>query len=250
MVSAAAVTPGAGQLTNGVRYTLLEGSYLLDECLICERPTIQEPLRGTFDLVLLQNTAPYTKYAMRNIAWLASPGPAGDTRITGEGTYTRFEEFAVLQDMTLAVQLKDAYTNRPAFFTNVSRAVEQPFPLIQTTVRQTNGTLLQTFTVELFAAPVRELWFSTVRSFASTNRLAPTNQISAGDLLSNRGRWLNGTWTWWAGSASCPARRTWAWMRSMSRSAVKSFSRSRSMCSAKRWGRSSTAICCPTEARS
>src|SRR5437867_386458 len=183
-----AIVPGAGQVTNGLRYTLLEGSYFLDECLICGRPTIQQPLRGTFDLVLLQNTAPYTKYAMRNIDWVASPGPTGDRRITGEGTYERFEEFAVLQDMTLAVQIKDAYTNRLAFFTNESREVQQPFPLIQANVRQTNGTLIQTFSMELFAAPVREIWFSTAKSFTSTNRSAPTNQISAGDLLSNRGR--------------------------------------------------------------
>ena len=42
--------------------------------------------------------------------------------------------------------------------------------------------------MELFAAPVREIWFSIARGFTSTNRLAPSNQISAGDLLSSRGR--------------------------------------------------------------
>src|SRR5437667_2319341 len=182
------VLPLAAPITNRVTYTLLEGSYFIDECLICGRPTIEEPLRGTFDLVLLQDTAPYSKYAVQNIDFVAGQGSTIERHITGDGTYVRFEEFAILQDMDLAVQIKDSYTNRPAFFTNDSRNVDQPFPLIQVDLKQTNGTLLQTFSMHLLAAPVREIWFSTSRGFASTNRFAPTNQISAGDLLSDRGR--------------------------------------------------------------
>src|SRR5437016_10011850 len=136
--------PAAAQVTNGVRYTLLEGSYFIDECLICGRPTIEEPLRGTFDLVLLQDTPPYSRYAVQNIQFAAGPGPSGESYITGGGSYERFEEFALLQQMNLAVQVKDDFTNRPAYFTNDSRLIEQPFPLIQVSFTQTNGTLLQT----------------------------------------------------------------------------------------------------------
>ena len=176
------------QVTNRISYMLLEGSSFLDACLICERPTIIQPLRGTFDLILVQDTAPYSKYALQNISFIAGAGSDLERRITGDGTYVRFEEFALLQDMTLAVQIKDNFTNRPAYFTNDSREVKQPFPLIQVDLTQTNGTLLQTFSMNLFAAPVREIWFSVSRPFVSTNRFAPTNQISAGDLLSNLGR--------------------------------------------------------------
>src|SRR6266576_5194902 len=77
----------------GCSYTLLEGSYFIDDCLICGRPTILEPLRGTFDLVLLQNTPPYTRYAIQNLNFTAQP-PWLERRITGEGSYVRFEEFA------------------------------------------------------------------------------------------------------------------------------------------------------------
>jgi hypothetical protein len=171
-----------------VRYTLLEGSYLIDDCLICGRPTIQQPLRGTFDLVLLQNTAPYRKFGVQNIDFHTTPPSWLERHVTGDGTYVRFEEFALLQDMTLATQIKDSTTNRPAFFTNETRLVERPFPLIQVDLKQTNGTLLQTFSLRLFAAPVREIWFSTSSGFLSTNRPAPGNQISGGDLISNRGR--------------------------------------------------------------
>jgi hypothetical protein len=170
-----------------VTYTLLEGSYFIDDCLVCGRPTIQQPLRGTFDLVLVQYTPPYIRYAIENLDF-ATEGPWLQRHLTGQGTYVRFEEFARLQDMTLAVKVADQYTNRPAYFTNQTRVATNPFPLIQANLMETNGTLLQTFSLQLVAAPVREIWFSTLRSFTSTNRNTPTNKISGGDLLSNRGR--------------------------------------------------------------
>ena len=68
-----------------ITYTLLDGSYFIDECLICGRPTIMQPLGGTFDLVLIQNTAPYLRYAVRNVDFTASPVWAGETRITKVG---------------------------------------------------------------------------------------------------------------------------------------------------------------------
>src|SRR5713101_5873564 len=84
-----ATNQSPGQVTNRVSYTLLEGSDLLDECLICERPTIIQPLRGTFDLVLVQDTAPYTKYEVQNISFVAGAGTDLERRIAGEGTYVR-----------------------------------------------------------------------------------------------------------------------------------------------------------------
>ena len=179
---------GQAQITNRVSYSLLGGSYFLDQCLICGRPDILQPLRGTFDLVLLQDTPPFTKYAVQNIDFDTSPGWLFERHMSGDGVYTRFEEFALLQDMTLSVQVKDSFTNVIAFFTNDTRVVQKPFPLIEVGLTQTNGTLVQTFSMHLVAAPVREIWFSTRSSFTSTNRFAPTNQIGDGDLLSNRGR--------------------------------------------------------------
>jgi hypothetical protein len=183
-----ALTSSPAQVATRVAYTLLEGSYFVDDCLICGRPTILLPMRGTFELVLQQDTAPYTQYVVRNLDFTAGTGTSLEDHITGKGTYTRFEEFAILQDMTLSTQVQNAWTNHAAYFTNNTRIVQQPFPLIQADLMQTDGTLLQTFSMHLFAAPVREIWFSTAKGFTSTNRFAPTNQISAGDLLSNRGR--------------------------------------------------------------
>src|SRR6185369_5656081 len=64
----------------------------------------------------------------------------------------------------------------------------QQFPLIQARLMESNGQIAHTFSMELFAAPVRDIWFSTARSFVSTNRNTPTNKISSGDLLSLNGR--------------------------------------------------------------
>jgi hypothetical protein len=90
--------------------------------------------------------------------------------------------------MDLALQVKDAFTNRPACFTNDTRAVAKPWPLIQINLTQTNGTWVQTFSLNLFAAPLREVWFSTSKAMTSTNRFSPTNATSPGDLISNNGR--------------------------------------------------------------
>jgi len=171
-----------------ITYTLLDGSYFVDDCLVCGRPNILQPLRGTFDLVPVQSIAPYFKYEVRHVDFIARPGFAGEAHLTGGGTYVRFEEFARLQDMDLALQVQDGVTNRLAFFTNDTRVAQAPFPLIQINLTQTNGTLLQTFSLHLFAAPLREVWFSTAKGFVCTNRPAPGNAISPGDLLSNRGR--------------------------------------------------------------
>ena len=89
---------------------------------------------------------------------------------------------------TLALQVKDDFTNQLAYFTNDTRVATVPFPWIEVKLTQTNGSIAQTFSLQLIAAPLREIWFSTARDFVSTNRSAPTNHITAGDLLSNRGR--------------------------------------------------------------
>jgi hypothetical protein len=183
------VLRAGGPVSNVVTYTLVDGSYFVDDCLVCGRPTIEQSLRGTFDLVLLQDTPPYTRYAIENVHFIAGPrGSSFERSLTGGGVYVRFEEFGLLQDMNLALEVKDSYTNRPAYFTNKTRATQQPFPLIQARLHQTNGTLLQTFTLGIFAAPMREIWFSTSKSFISTNPASSNKQITAGDLLSTTGR--------------------------------------------------------------
>src|SRR3954470_3510249 len=176
-----------GQGTNSVTYTLLSGSYLQDDCLICGRPTIQQPLHGTFELVLVQDTPPFTRYTVQNVNFKTDPNSGQSYDVSGGGNYERFEELAMLQNMQLALQLENPNATNTAYFTNDSSQVLRPFPLIQIHLQQTNGTLVQTFSLELRAAPVREVWFSTSSAFTATNFFAPSNKLTAGDLLSSRG---------------------------------------------------------------
>jgi hypothetical protein len=171
-----------------VRYTLLGPSYFTDDCLICGRPTILEPLRGTFELTLVQDTPPYTRYVIGEMALLAGVPGATPRRITGSGSYERFDEFARLQDLTLTLVVQDSPTNLPAFFTNATPAVAKPFPLIEATLVQTNGTLVHTFTLHLLAAPVSEIWFSTTQPVISTNAPVESRSFSGGDFVSMGGR--------------------------------------------------------------
>ncbi|HWQ92104.1 MAG TPA: hypothetical protein VN673_10560, partial [Clostridia bacterium] len=175
-----------GILERRVRYTLLEESHLVDDCLVCGRPAIIEPLRGTFDLVLLREIGPYTWYAVENVQFTTSG--LRQRSLSGKGSFTRFEEFARVQTMQLHASITDEQTTLTAWFTNSGPAILPPEPLMDVTLAQTNGTPLQTFSLRLLAAPVREVWFSTSAGFGSTNRNAPTNWISDGMLLSNLGR--------------------------------------------------------------
>jgi hypothetical protein len=185
-----ALCPGqsGNPTSDAIRYTLLDGSYFIDDCLICGRPTIEQTLSGTFDLVLLLDAGTVRQYAVRNIDFTTGPGPHGKAHITGSGTYQIFAEFAVLQDMELATKIEDDFTNQVAYFTNDSRTVQRPFPLIQISLTQTNGRLIQTFSLQLNAAPLRELWFSIRKPLVGTNAFGQTNRIGAGDLVSSRGR--------------------------------------------------------------
>src|SRR5437899_3367261 len=101
----------AGAQTNATgiqwQYRLLEGSTLIDDCLICARPTILQPMRGSFRLVLLQDFPPFTRYELREISFLAGSSNNATYKVLGEGTYQISGEVAVLQDMTLQVGLSD-----------------------------------------------------------------------------------------------------------------------------------------------
>src|SRR4030095_15554387 len=88
-------------------YRLLEGSTLLDDCLICARPSILQPLRGSFGLVLIEDAPAVTRYALRDISFLAGGSTNATYTIQGEGTYQISGAVAVFQDMTLRVDLSD-----------------------------------------------------------------------------------------------------------------------------------------------
>src|SRR5262245_22221386 len=94
---------GAGAQTSPTQsewqYRLLEGSTLVDDCLICGRPTILQPLRGSFRLVLLQDIPPFVRYELREMSFWVGNASNATYSVVGAGTYQISGEIAVFQDM-------------------------------------------------------------------------------------------------------------------------------------------------------
>src|SRR6185369_5471691 len=74
------------------RYRLLNDSSLLDDCLICGRPSIQVPMRGTFSLRLIEQNVISARWAIEDIQFHAGDRPY---RVTGGGTLEIGGEVAV-----------------------------------------------------------------------------------------------------------------------------------------------------------
>lgn len=170
------------------QYRLLPGSQLSDDCPVCARPTILQPMQGTFRLRRVRENPLFSTYAVENIAFTAG-GPAGRRyQVVGRGAYQVGGEVGLFQEMFLEVRIDNGVTNTLCYFTNATPTVDRGWPMLQITLNQTNGTPLQTFTLELNAAPLRQIWFSTASGMTPADWLPPTNHLSAGDLLSSAGR--------------------------------------------------------------
>lgn len=167
------------------RYTLLEGSVLVDDCLACGRPTIELPMRGTFDLRLIEHHPLHSRYIITNIVF--SAGGLADYKVTGHGEYEQGGEVALTQRLSLHAEVDDGHTNRLCVFTNTTFGVSRSWPMIHSSASETDGNAFQYFHLTLAAAPVTEFWFSTA------NGLTPgahpqLKYVSEGDFVSMDGR--------------------------------------------------------------
>ncbi|MCX6904606.1 MAG: hypothetical protein NTW03_14215 [Verrucomicrobia bacterium] len=182
---------GAGSTTpptQVLNYSLLPDSRLTDDCPICDRLTTPQPMQGVFQLRVLEDNPLSARYAVEGVS-LTANDPAGQPRtFTGQGTFTVGGEVGVTQEMCLELWSSDGSAAGPYYFTNSNRAVERLWPMMKLSLGQTNGTMLQTYYLDMYAAPLKEIWFSTARSFHAGIWQPPTNYVSAGDLISSAGR--------------------------------------------------------------
>jgi hypothetical protein len=170
------------------RYQLLEGSTFVDDCLICGRPAIAKPLRGSFDLVLEKSTPIDTTYSLTNIQWQTGDWPLDGYRMEGSGQWTFGGEVAMRQEMTLQLTIYFPKSATNKSFSQISTYIARQFPMLQIGVVQTNNTPLNFYTLHLCAAPIRELWFSTGSGLTAGIWQDPTNHVSSSDILSMEGR--------------------------------------------------------------
>jgi hypothetical protein len=182
-----------------VRYRLLEGSQLLDDCPICDRLSRPVPLRGELDLVLVRETPIESVYEIANAKLVADPGTQGERIYLATGEYSQGGEVALRQQMTL--NLRTEVNPGPPVSKTLTNGVPQPgrlWPMIGIELDDTDPTETSTYHVTILAAPVREIWFSTRAGL--TSGTLTTNGVSirfAGDdLLSEAGRLV------WSGSAA------------------------------------------------
>ncbi len=167
-------------------YTLLPESQLIDDAPMGGRPTIFAPLRGTFELECTGEDPLYTYYRWKLAAWSAEGANA--YKLTGQGTHRVGGEVALTQELFLELTIDSGGTPRVCYFTNGTHQLSRLWPMIAVSVDQTNGLAMQTFHLDIFAAPIREIWFSTRAGFTPGIWPGYTNRVSAGDLVSSIGR--------------------------------------------------------------
>jgi hypothetical protein len=149
-----AATSAVAQSTNAQMYALVTGSQLVDDCPICDRPTILAPLTGTFTLSLLDQNPLYTRYQLTNISFQAGAQTGTQYKVAGSGIYQIGGEVAILQDLFLDVAIDNGFTTTKAQCVNANRALSQTWPKIEISVDQTNGTPGQVYYLTLVAVPV------------------------------------------------------------------------------------------------
>ena len=169
-------------------YTLTAESSLTDDCPVCDRLPIVEPLRGTFQLRLLEEGPLFSTYSIEAISLKASGDEGRIYVVTGKGIYRIGGEVALVQEVFLAVEIGNGATTNLCYLTNSPARPVRGWPMMRFDAIQTNGTMTQQYSFEIAAAPFREIWFSTVEGFNSQLWNPPTNWISSGDILSQTGR--------------------------------------------------------------
>jgi hypothetical protein len=98
-------------------YQLLSDSSLLDNCLPCDHISRPVPMRGGFDLRLIDQNPISARYAIENIQFTAGDRPY---KVTGGGVFEIGGEVAITTQTTLTVQIDDGNTNKTCYFTNTT----------------------------------------------------------------------------------------------------------------------------------
>ncbi len=168
-------------------YNLIEGSRLIDDCPVCDRLPIVRPIRGTFELRFVQADPLFTTYNIENL-WFTNSAPTGPKyTVAGSGTVRIGGEIAVFQYVWLEVYIDNGITNSLCLLATNGAFVSRRWPMLQISLEQTNGNFVQQYHLDLNAAPLREIWFSTANDFTAGAWPPPDNVVGNGDLLSSKG---------------------------------------------------------------
>src|SRR5260221_7822840 len=138
-------------LPEPVAYQILDGSYCIDDCLPCGRPTVPVPITGTFSLGELDAVSLYQPWRVDDLQVKTSS--ADVAFVVGAGIYRQGGEVALLQDMFLETTVYG--TDLHIVFTSGGLVpVGGTFPRIEIDLaEQPPINPFHTYSIHLVAAP-------------------------------------------------------------------------------------------------
>ena len=170
-------------------YTLTSGTTLLDDCPICERPGVPWPMRGRFRLQLVDESTLYTDYAIEEVAFTSTRSSGAPYKVTGHGKLRIGGEVAITRKLSMDLYIDDGVTNKACTFTNdISAPSDRLWPMQALNPVQSDGTWTRLYQLNVAAAPLNEIWFSTTGGFHPGIGPWAQSAISGGDLISMSGR--------------------------------------------------------------
>jgi hypothetical protein len=185
----------SAQLPDGMTriYTLTNGSELTDDCPICDRIPIVVPMTGTFRLRFLGQGPLFTRYEIQDISFHAGTNGGAEYWVNGLGTYQFGGEVAASQDLFLEVQIDNGFQKTSALCVNADRGIKQPWPEIQATADQTNGTLTKVYSLALVAVPA--LQFRAILPDLKTGNVRLQWDSSGGQVQLERAEFAKGPYS-------------------------------------------------------
>lgn len=150
-----------------VEYAVLPDSRLTDECLLCGRPTIPEPMAGHFRLRQLLVPGPFSYYAVEDFAFVSGVGGVVWHSGSGTGSYRQSREAPGTQDMTLDLVVTNFTVVSQAHFTNGTPEVTQTSPHLQLRLTQSDGSFTHELSIDLHAEPVVNVPLHLLRTNAA-----------------------------------------------------------------------------------
>lgn len=165
----------AQTLTNGHawHYQVTEGAAIMEDCPICDRVSIWEPLQGGFDLI---GTVAAGEYVITSINLRTVSGVKRSVNGFGRLRYT-----GAMPNLTLDVSISRDDAAEIVHMTNAPPEDSRIFPMIGANANEDTASQNRVYRLRIEAAPIRELWFSTATNFTS-GQLGVA--VSHGDLLS------------------------------------------------------------------
>lgn len=159
---------GLAQTSTVQTYTLVDGSKLTDECPICGLAPVVVPLTGTFDLQMVFQIQPITRYQLTNILFRSDAPSGPQYRVAGSGAYQVGGEVAVLQQLFVKTEISNGAASVNALCVSTNGTVTAPWPRIQIKVDQTNSAPAHIYHLAIVAVPVPQL-LSIIPDFQTGN---------------------------------------------------------------------------------